>query len=91
MSQVCNLCRIDKPIEDFYLRDGLKAFRSCKQCISDAKVKKPKLAGYQTLPKETLDGIKADLQVRSNKIKNIATKWGINYANLCYWIRSGHL
>ncbi|MDR3411323.1 MAG: hypothetical protein P4L87_10345 [Formivibrio sp.] len=91
MSQICTICRIDKPEEDFYRVDAVKIFRRCKACISAAKPKKPRLTGWQMLPKETQDEIRVALQNRNMKIKQIAEKFGLNYANFTYWIRNKHI
>ena len=91
MSQVCNICKIDKPVEDYYLTDGVKLWKRCKACISAAKPKEPKLTGWQLLPKDTQDAIRTALGDRHRKIKNIADEFGVNYANLTYWIRQKHV
>ena len=88
-TQCCNKCREDKPLSEYYLIDGYKHFKRCKECVKAARPKKPKVRGWLALPEETRAAIVKDLQDRRMKIKEVAEAHGVNYPNLCWYIRSG--
>lgn len=90
MSQECNACGLDKDLSEYYLIDGYKPFRRCKTCVIAKRPKKPKaLTGWEQLSDELRAAVIKDLQNRRIKMKRIAEDNGINYSNLCYWVRSG--
>lgn len=89
MSQICTVCGIDKPLEEYYARSSTRRFRQCKACISAAKPKKPRQSGWEQLNKDVQDQIKLALADRKQTKKDIANEFGLNYANFAYWIRSG--
>ena len=87
-TRICTNCRVDKHMTEYYLRDGVTPFRMCKACILAKRPKKPR-NGWMALPEATREAVKKDLADRRNKIKDIAEAHGINYSNLCLFIRSG--
>lgn len=93
ISQICIECNQDKPIENYYLIDGLKPFKSCKECVKTKKrasfVKTPK--GFQKVDKDTQEEIRKMLADRKITIKDIAEKFGLKYPTLCYWVRMNHV
>jgi N-glycosylase/DNA lyase len=90
MSKTCAGCDVEKIISEFYEK-YLHYSRFCKECISVAnrRIKKP--TGFTALPSEVQDLIKQDLQNRRLKVKDIAAKHGVAYANLGGWIRKGQI
>ena len=86
MSQVCKECRQDLPADHFYLQDGFRMFKKCKECTLKPK-RKPKVCGFKSLPPEVQKLVK--LAIPKKKPREIADQYGINYSNLVYWIRSG--
>ena len=89
MSQQCNKCGIDKDISEYYLINGCHPKKECKQCIRSKIPKKPYANGWVRLDAKIRQSVIAKLQDRRIKIHDIADEYGINYSNLCYWMRSG--
>ena len=88
MSQVCNMCDIDKDISEYYLIDGCHPFKRCKTCVKKNK-KKPYTSGWQRLSLDVRTSIIECLKDRRTTIQQVAAEHGVNYPNLCYWVRSG--
>ena len=91
MSQVCKQCDIDKNVSEFYLSNGCTLFKTCKLCIK-AKRKKANptpLTVWQKINPEIRAAVILSLQDRRQKIRTIADQHGINYPNLCYFVRTG--
>lgn len=85
----CKECKEEQPDENFYVQDGFRLFKTCKECIKEKKkvAKRPK--GFACLPPAVQEGIREDLQNRKLKMVAIADKYNINYATLTYWVRKG--
>ena len=87
----CIKCNAVGTIADHYsykTKTGIKPLPKCKKCHNAGKyIKKP--TGWFKLDKETQDDIRAQLQDRRIKLKAIAEKHGVPYANLQRWVAKG--
>lgn len=90
MSQMCNTCKQDQPQENFYLKDGIRLFKTCKTCVCAAKRAAPKKPrGFARLSPEAQEAIRTKVADRRQKLTDIAREHEISYANLTYWVRMG--
>jgi hypothetical protein len=78
MSQQCNTCHIDLPESEFYMQDGFRLFKRCKQCIAASKPKKPRTNGYAQLAQETQASLKAALADRRQKLPKSPRHMALN-------------
>ena len=84
----CVECRVEQPEENYYLQNGIRLFKKCKECVKMAKRvvdKKPR--GFALLDPTVQAEIKLCLQDRRQKTIDVAKKFGLKYPTLCYWIR----
>ena len=89
MSQTCNTCKQDQPEENFYLKDGFRLFKKCKDCVRAAKKREKKPRGFASLAPEVQTEIRTQVADRRQKLIDIARDHNISYANLTYWVRMG--
>ena len=90
MSKPCASCGVDKMMSEYYEK-YLHYSRKCKECISVANRRIRKPTGFAALPPDTQVLVKSELQNRRLKVKDIAKKHGIAYANLSGWVRKGQI
>lgn len=89
--KLCKTCKVEKPLNDFYTYSTIgcvKHLNSCKNC-HNFREKKP--VGFFKLDLEIQSQLKELVQNRQLTIADIAKRMNVNYANLCNWIKKGHL
>jgi hypothetical protein len=95
MSKQCPFCKIEKPVDDFYI--AYKDIRAtlCKTChkfhssVSRRNTHPKKLTGFAKLPDEVRENILSDIADGFITFKQIANKNKIVYNTFIRWKTKG--
>ena len=92
MTSVCDHCKMEKPLSDYYTyptKSGPKPLNRCKKCHGNSNGYVKKGTGFAKLPLDKQIRIKTKLAI--GKMKDVAEEEQISYFKLAAWVRKGQI